>query len=110
MTADRAIDGETLEFVVSFDDETAAGGEKGIFGRRDDPQLRRIPVAAVRESLRETLSGLRHLFDGVTEAPACLPLKEVQVSFEVTATGKVALIGTGAEVAGKGAITLTFGS
>jgi hypothetical protein len=99
----------TLTFLVSIDDSVSPGGEKGLFTGRLEPTLQNVSVAHLRDSFEETLTGLAVLFAKLDNTPIGLPVKEVQVSFEVTATGKVALLGTGAEVAGKGAITITLG-
>ncbi|MEV8438457.1 hypothetical protein AB0425_13855 [Actinosynnema sp. NPDC051121] len=103
-------DERTLDFVVAFDDESAGGGDKGLFSsHRDSPRVQAISVATLRQNLVETMANLRAMFDGVVEFHPDLPIKEVTVSFEVTATGKVTLLGTGAEMTGTGAITITFG-
>ncbi len=103
----------TLTFLVSVEDDDAVlgAGEKGIFGRPavQPPSLREIPVSVLQNNLTQTLESLRVMFEIDSGTDGRLPLKQVEVSFEVTASGKIALLGTGAEVAGKGAITLTFG-
>ncbi|MER5644151.1 hypothetical protein [Streptosporangium sp. NPDC002524] len=103
----------TLPFLVSIDDTDSApasGGDMGIFSRESaEPSLRRIPIAVLQDSLRKTVGGLRELFDEIAESGGRMPLKQAQISFEVTASGGIALIGTSAQLAGKGAITLTFG-
>lgn len=103
---------ETLTFLVSIEEDTSTEAqEKGIFGHsQGEPSLRRIPVAVLQENLRETLDSLRKLFDIDSPHDSRFPLKQVEISFEVTAGGKVALLGTSAEVTGSGAIKLTFGS
>ncbi|MEV4325132.1 hypothetical protein AB0J37_23075 [Microbispora rosea] len=103
---------ETLPFLVSDEesDTAAASGEMGIFGRSDGAlSLRQIPVAVLRENLRRTVGSLRELFDEVAAAEGGLPLKEAQITFEVTASGGITIVGANAQAAGKGAITLTFG-
>jgi hypothetical protein len=105
--------GETLTFVVSIDsDDEADSGEKGIFRRLEDQQssLRDIPLTVLQENLIQTIGGLRKLFKIDEPHESKLPLKQVQVSFEITASGKVALLGTSAALAGRGAIVLTFGT
>ncbi len=113
MFGDKAEVAETLPFLVSIDDtdgQAGTGGEMGIFGRRDgELRVREIPVAVLRESLRRAVGGLRALFDEVAASEGGMPLKQAQISFEVTGSGGIALIGTSAQVAGRGAITLTFG-
>lgn len=102
---------EDLTFLVSIEEDTSTEArEKGIFGRiQGEPSLRQIPVAVLQENLRETLGGLRELFDVDSPHDSRFPLKQVEISFEVTAGGKIALLGTSAEVTGSGAIKLTFG-
>ncbi|WP_435822502.1 Pepco domain-containing protein [Microbispora bryophytorum] len=102
---------ETLPFLVSDEESgTAAEGEMGIFGRGDGTlSVRQIPVAVLRENLRRTVGSLRELFDEIAAAEGGLPLKEAQITFEVTASGGITIVGANAQAAGKGAITLTFG-
>lgn len=103
----------TLTFLVSLeDDETPNAGEKGIFGRSTDrsTSLRDIPVNILQNNISQTLESLRELFDVESHTGSTFPLKQIEVAFEVTASGKIVLLGAGAEIAGKGAIKLTFGS
>ncbi|WP_239341397.1 hypothetical protein [Frankia sp. CiP3] len=100
----------TLPFLVADDEEDVGGGDKGIFRRRGgETSVRNIPVAVLRESLRHVVDGLRGVFDEIAEAGGRLPLKEAQISFEVTASGGVTVIGASSQVGATGAITLTFG-
>lgn len=100
---------ETMPFLVTLEEDTWAAGEKGIFKRSSEPKVRNIPIAALRENLTKTIGGLRAMFDEISAGGGTLPLKTAQITFEVTATGGITLVGT-AQVAGKGAITLTFGT
>lgn len=105
--------GSSLLFLVSLDDEDAAGGpggDMGIFGRGPaEPRLRDIPAAVLKENLRRTVAGLREVFGEIAAQDGPLALQQAQIAFEVTASGGVALVGTSAQLAAKGAITLTFG-
>lgn len=105
---------EALNILVSIDDTAVSSttGEKGIFGRRggDDGSVQRIPVAVLRENLQRTVDGLQQVLRDIRIPEDGMPLREAQVSFEITASGGIALVGTSAQVAAKGAITLTFGS
>ena len=99
----------TLPFLVTLDDEPETGGEKGVFGRgKSEPKVRNIPIDVLRENLAKTVGSLRVMFDDIATGDGKLPLKTAQITFEVTATGGITLVGT-AQVSGKGAITLTFG-
>ncbi|WP_327683453.1 Pepco domain-containing protein [Kitasatospora sp. NBC_00458] len=107
-----------LDFLVSIDDtereRSAAVGEKGLFGRRDgapgEASVRSIPVSVLRENLQRTVDGLQAVLGELRVPEGGMPLKQAQVAFEVTASGGITLVGTSAQVAAKGAITLTFGS
>ncbi|RBM19852.1 hypothetical protein [Streptomyces sp. PT12] len=113
---------EILSVAVSLDDTDelpAAAGEMGLFRRAGDDggdgdgtprrAIRDIPVAVLRENLRRTVSALHEVLDGITVPEGGMPLREAQISFEVTATGGITLMGTSAQAAARGAITLTFG-
>ncbi|RLP92531.1 hypothetical protein EAD89_08715 [Micromonospora sp. BL4] len=102
---------DTVTFVVALDDaQEGRPADKGIFGRGGDQlSVREVPLQALRNNITETVRQLRELFVDVITDVESLPLREVQVGFEVTATGKIALVGTSVETSGKGAITLTFG-
>ncbi|MEV4660891.1 hypothetical protein AB0J85_02985 [Micromonospora echinofusca] len=109
MHAEAGSTAPTLTFLVSLDDTTTIVGDKAIFGRRDEPALCQVPLAALKAQLQETVGSLGELFQELAAHTDGISLKEVQIGFEVTAAGKVALLGTSLQSGGKGAITLTFG-
>ncbi|WP_187283067.1 hypothetical protein [Streptomyces sp. t39] len=113
----------TLPFIVSVDgpdvpEEAGRTGDKGIFGRRggDDAEgsgttsVRDLPVAVLRENLQRAVDGLQQVIGSITVPEGGMTLREAQISFEVTASGGIAFVGTSAQVGAKGAITLTFGN
>jgi hypothetical protein len=113
MTSQRPIgtNEESLTFLVDIiDDEQddTSSSTKGIFNRRETPALRQISVAILRENLHRTVNDLGHLFRKLETPEDSMVLKEVEVSFEVTASGRIAILGSSAEAAGKGAITIRF--
>lgn len=110
MTADGPVPATSLRFLVSMpDDIDPLPDEKGIFRRDGEPVVREIPLADLRANLHGTLAGLDHLFSELPSlGQGLMSLKSVEISFEVTASGKITLLGTGAEVSGKGGITLSF--
>ena len=97
-----------LLFVVSLNDNGTTG-EKGIFSRTMSPEVKSFSTSVLRDSLKQTLDGLQDIFSITKQTQGPLPLKSVEVSFEITTSGKVALLGTGAEVGATGAITIIFG-
>ncbi|MFF1421398.1 hypothetical protein [Streptomyces sp. NPDC058280] len=105
---------QTLSFLVSIDDTappSSSAGDKGIFRRGgEEGSIRDIPVTVLRDNLQRAVNGLQQVIGEITVPEGGMPLMQAQVSFEVTAGGGIALVGTSAQVAAKGAITLTFGS
>jgi hypothetical protein len=103
---------DSLSVIVSVDDtEEAPGGTKGLFRRGgEESSVREIPVAVLRRNLQRTVDALQQVIGELQVPDEGLPLREAQVSFEITAGGGIAVVGTSAQVSAKGAITLTFGS
>jgi hypothetical protein len=99
----------SLPCIVAVDGEGADGETMSLF-RRGEAELavRHVPVAALRENLKRTMAMLGGLIEDAMATGGSLPLRQVQLSFEVSANGGINLVGT-AQVGGKGAITLTFG-
>lgn len=101
----------SLTFLVRIIDDgqdAKQDGTKNIFGQRDGPALRQIPVPVLREGLYRVVNELSVLFRDLNSSDDGMVLREVEVSFEVTASGKIALLGASAETAGRGAITMRF--
>ncbi|WP_433890120.1 Pepco domain-containing protein [Streptomyces sp. CA-111067] len=95
-----------LPFWVSPVDETGDGDDSlGILG--GDAVLRSVPLGPLRKNLAATVDALQEIFNDVIARGGSLPLAEAQLSFEVTASGGVQLIGTG-QVQGSRGLTLTF--
>ncbi|UWE07911.1 Pepco domain-containing protein [Actinacidiphila bryophytorum] len=94
---------ETLPFWVEAEDE--AGDAMGLLG--GDPVLRAVPLGPLRRNLAATVDALQEVFKDVAARGGTLPLAEAQLSFQVTASGGVQLIGTG-QVQGTRGLTLTF--
>ncbi|MFE2041965.1 hypothetical protein ACFXAZ_13735 [Streptomyces sp. NPDC059477] len=107
------VDGLDVLVVVDDQDTGSGSGDMGIFGRRgeDAPaSVRRIPTAVLRENLQRTVDALQMVLADIRVSEGGMPLQQAQVSFEITATGGITVVGTSAQVGAKGAITLTFGS
>jgi hypothetical protein len=94
---------EAIPVVVTLgdDDDTM-----GFFRRGEgDTAVRLVPVAALRDSFARTTAALREAFSGAAEHLGPLHLCEVQLGFEVSASGSVALVGS---AQAKAAITVVF--
>ncbi|MEV6117321.1 hypothetical protein AB0L59_33765 [Streptomyces sp. NPDC052109] len=93
---------------VSADEvEDLLDESKGLLRRNGDAVLQQVPLGPLRKNLSATVDALQQLFAEVSARGGTLPLKEAQLSFQITATGGVQLIGTG-QVQGTRAITLVF--
>lgn len=102
---------ESLPILVTIiDDELgeSPGGAMGIFSRLEVPEIRQIPIATVRDHLQYLVDELGSLFHKIAATERAISLKEIEISFEITASGKIAIIGSSAQAAGSGAITLRF--
>ncbi len=100
----------TIPMVVSIPDDDSADRslEKGWFSRDEESGLVNVPVDKLSTSVQQLGEQLNGIFASLRTV-GDMPLKTVQVQVEVGVEGGVSIIGT-AKVAGRGAITLTFGS
>ncbi|MFE6159896.1 hypothetical protein ACFQ7F_13405 [Streptomyces sp. NPDC056486] len=110
------IEGQSLAFWVEATDEDdnligadggPGGDSKGLFNRDGDAVLRAVPLGPLRKNLADTVDALQQLFKKVAERDDTLAFAEAQLSFQVTASGSIQLIGTG-QVQGTRGLTLTF--
>jgi hypothetical protein len=100
-------DGMTLPFWVAVPEDDAPDDTMGIFGRDSEAALRSVPLGPLRKNLAETVEALQEIFADVAAREGTLPLAEAQLTFQVTVTGGVQLIGTGQMQSGRG-LVLTF--
>jgi hypothetical protein len=89
------------------EDELQSNETMGLFSRDGDAVLRAVPLGPLRTNLTATVDALQQVFADVAAQSATLPLAEAQLTFQVTASGGVQLIGTGQVQSGRG-LTLTF--
>ncbi|CAN3978695.1 Pepco domain-containing protein [Kitasatospora purpeofusca] len=106
--ADEVESLDSLVFWVT-EDEEEDGDTMGVFRRDREAVLRRVPLGALRSNLAETVDALQTLFEQIADRGGPLPLKEVQLSFQVSASGGVQLVGS-SQVQGTRGITFVFGN
>ncbi|MFJ2651736.1 hypothetical protein ACIO1C_34055 [Streptomyces sp. NPDC087420] len=106
-TSDQT-EGQTLPFWVDVVEEDEDGNAMGgLFGHGGEAVLRSVPLGPLRKNLADTVDALQKVFQEVADRGGALPLAEAQLSFQVTASGGVQLIGSG-QVQGTRGLTLTF--
>ncbi len=89
-------------------DHTTSQPREDTLGLLDTKErILEVDADRLRRSLSEFSAGMTEVLRDLKRVGE-IPLKEVQLTVEVTAEGGVALIGT-AKAGAKGAITLTFG-
>ena len=102
------LSGQFLPFLVAdvdVEDEDTMGG---LFRRGEERiALRQIPAAVFRDSLTRTISMLSSVLGEIADESLGMPLREVQIGIEVSASGGIQLVGT-AQAGTTGAITLVF--
>jgi hypothetical protein len=98
----------TVDFWVSLDEEGENSSDSmGMFSRNGEAVLRSIPLGPLRKNLTEAVDALQGLFADITARGGTLPLREVQLSFQVSASGGVQFVGTSQMQSGR-SIVLIF--
>ncbi|MCX5328083.1 hypothetical protein [Streptomyces sp. NBC_00140] len=98
----------TLPFWVSFDEDAEKYGDSmGLFGNRQEAVLRGVPLGVLRKNLTDAVDALQQVFADVAACGGALPLREAQLSFQVTAGGGVQFVGTAQMQSSRG-IVLVF--
>jgi hypothetical protein len=69
---------------------------------------RKIPVQALAEGVESFLQHIAGVVERAPSAVGAFELTELTLSAEVTAQGKLVLLGTGVETGAKGGITFKF--
>jgi hypothetical protein len=65
-----------------------------------------VEVSTVTEEMKRVLGGLQTVLQSIPNVLGGFQLDEMQISLEVSAKGRVSLLGVGGEAGGKGGITL----
>jgi hypothetical protein len=88
-------------------DEEGGEGDRLPFFKAADAKIgrRRVPVDALSGEVKSFLARLEHVFDDLPDAMAAFDLDSIEVNTEVSATGTVSLLGSGAEATASGGLT-----
>ncbi|MCE6996222.1 hypothetical protein LZG04_15660 [Saccharothrix sp. S26] len=100
---------ETIR-VFGLDEAEPARTDRSTGRRQDDFRFERseIPVEEFRRRVEDFMASMRDVISGLATTAGDYQLDQVQVTVEVSAKGKLSLLGTGGELAGKGGLTFTF--
>lgn len=98
---------------VTEEDRTVVGDEKGLFSRERVTSTvtteALVPVESLKANISDVTASLSDALEpAVAHAPTGLHLSEVCVQLEVTAEGRVNLIGVAGSVGATAGITLRF--
>ncbi|MFF6949276.1 hypothetical protein ACFZAD_11520 [Streptomyces iakyrus] len=106
-TSEAEVVEPSLPFWVTVTEE-GDDDSMGLFGNGGgEPALRSVPLGPLRKNLAETVDALQQLFEDAAARGGTLPLAEAQLSFQVTASGGIQLLGTG-QMQGTRGLTLVF--
>lgn len=103
---------EEMVWVFGVADTEDEEEDRGLFDRADRFRYGRVQVSAakLRKRLEQFLGTVKRMIEGldVSDGFGDFTLDQVSLTVEITTTGKISLIGSGGEVAGKGGMTLTL--
>lgn len=90
-----------------FEEELERGGDRGWRRSRAEVNLVRNTVgsATIRERLVEFLNAMSDAISGIPEFLGPLYVSEIELSAEISASGKISLMGSGAEIGSTGGIS-----
>jgi hypothetical protein len=84
------------------------GKSDGEFGLLDEKRQSLLPVDELRQNMDAFLDSLKNILPSEDRTAAGMKLTEVTVAVGINATGKIGILGTGAEAGGDATLTLTF--
>lgn len=76
--------------------------------RKSGKKQTRIEAEQLKQNVSEFLEVVEEAFDKAEKPKSKMQLDEIELSIEISGSGKVSLLGTGAEAGAKGAIKLKF--
>lgn len=90
------------------DDEGYA--DRGLFFRRDEARVgrQRVPAERLQDNVEAFVHAMGRAIAGVPSVLSGYSIDSIEISAEISASGKVSLLGNGGELAGKGGIAFTL--
>jgi hypothetical protein len=98
-------------WILGFAGEDDDGGtERGRFFRRDEARMgrRRVPAEQLQQNVEAFVRAMGRVIIGAPSVLSGYSIDSIEINAEVSASGKVSLLGNGGELAGKGGIAFTL--
>lgn len=84
--------------------------DRGQYFRPDEARVarQRVPAKQLQENVEAFVRAMGHAIAGVPSLLSGYSIDSIEISAEISASGKVSLLGNGGELAGKGGIAFTL--
>jgi hypothetical protein len=98
------------QYVWIFGLADEGGVDRALSFRRDDVRLsrQRVPAEQLRDNVGAFVRAMGRALEGVPSALSGYSIDSIEISAEVGASGKVSLLGNGAQLVAKGGIAFTL--
>jgi hypothetical protein len=92
------------------DEEEGDGVDRGLYFRRDEARVgrQRVPAEQLQKNIEGFVRAMGHAIAGVPSVLSGYSIDSIEISAEISASGKVSLLGNGGELAGTGGIAFTL--
>ena len=100
LKSDNDLTADTIPVVGRQDLETRGLIQLNIFEHQE------VKISTLTEQMQKVVSGLKEVLQNLPAQLGQFNLTEMQIALEISAKGKVSVLGSGGEAGGKGGITL----
>lgn len=104
-------DGKTISIIsTNYPDAPSKGKDRGALDivKKALGFKSEVPASDLATNLAEFLNTMGGIVEGLPTGLGQFELKEMSLAIEVSATGKISLLGSGVDVSGKSGLTLTL--
>lgn len=99
------IDAPDYVWVLGLDDEDPDAQTRGLRFVPKRTERAAVPTDKLADQMHDFVAAVQKIVGGVPAAVGGFTVESVEVSAEISATGKVSFLGSGGELSGKGGIT-----
>jgi hypothetical protein len=96
--------------VFGLEDVGKSHADRSLFWRPEEMRFGRgeVPARVLRRRVKDFIASMADVLDGLSIPIGEFSLEQVTIAAEVSAKGRVSLLGSGGEAGGKTGLTLTF--